>query len=627
MSNTVIERERILELLEKYGRNLHSFMVLEPGLSVWIMEDAAVAYTQRGGYWVAVGGPLCAPDQTVFVVNAFREAAWGAGCRVVFFGVTQPLVDRLHGSTFDSLQVGLAAVWNPARWHAVVRSAEKLRNRLSKARRDGITVRLLDVEEVSEAAPLRKELIEIVDAWADQKALPSMGFMVTVELFQHSDRRRYFIVESAGKIHGFAVCVPIYGRRGWLLEDMMMRPESPAGCGEALVDTVMRQLSAEGAEVVSLGMVALAGLDAGVQKGRHPFLTRLLRFCGRTMGWLYNFEGLYRFRNKMKPLAWEPVYLVSNGPVTFWTIRAVLMAFAEGWVPRFAGRVLGRWAHQCFRGRAITNSPESKPKKLIDIPIVLLAMVCMSATVLAVTAVYLGWLPWWASIALGLAGGFAGFTPVHEAVHGNVSRVKSLNAATGHLCSLLLTGAFRPYCFLHREHHVHTNLPKDDPDYWCGKGPSWVIPLRWLTQDLGYLKFYLARWWSRPILERADLLLCSSLYIGLAISSLLYNQPLCYALFIGWFIPARLALFALAATFSWLPHQPHTATDPYHATTVRSSSWLTWALLGQNFHLVHHLDPSIPFYKLERKWEQDHVEFLSRGAVDKSSVRFSSDRK
>lgn len=628
MNESTTQRERLLALLEKYGRNLHSFMVLEPGLSIWFAENAAVAYAERGGYWVAVGGPLCAPEETQSVANAFRDAANRAGCRVVFFGVTKPLVERLQCSSeeetgssqskavFDSLQIGLAGVWNPAQWHDVVRGTEKLRNRLSKARRSGITVRLLKGEEVLEDSPMREQLVGIVDAWAAQKSLPSMGFMVTVELFQHCERRRYFVVECGARIQGFAVCVPIYGRSGWLLEDMMMLPQSPSGCGEALVDAVMRQLADEGAELVSLGMVALAGLDRGDRKTRHPFLTGLLRFCGRTMGWLYNFEGLYRFRNKMKPLAWEPVYLVSNGPVTFWTIRAVLMAFAEGWVPRFAVRVLGRWAQQFFR--TSNHSQGTVRKKLIDLPILLVAVASVSATVIAVTGAYQGWLPWWVSIGLGTVGGFAGFTPVHEAVHGNVSRMKTLNATVGHVCSLLLTGAFRPYCFLHREHHLHTNKSKMDPDIWCGTGPKWALPLRWMTQDIGYLKYYFARWGERPKLEIADLLICTAIYIAVGVASLWFDQQLFFAVLVGWFVPARLALLALAATFSWLPHQPHIATEPYHATTVRSSSWLTWVLLGQNFHLVHHLDPSIPFYRLQRTWAQNQAEFRSQGAVDKS---------
>ena len=460
----------------------------------------------RGGYWVAVGGPLCEPEKTFAVANGFLEAARNVGCEVVFFGVTQSLVDRLQSSTFDSLQVGLVAVWDPAQWHEVIRGAEKLRNRLSKAKRSGITIRLLDRDEVLEGTRIREQLVDIVDAWAAQKALPPMGFMVTVELFQHAERRRYFIVESVGEIHGFAVCVPIYGRKGWLLEDMMIRNESPAGCSEALVDAVMRQLSSEGAEIVSLGMVALAGLDGCGESERHPVLTGLLRLSAKTMGWLYHFDGLYRFRNKMKPQAWERVYVVASGRVSFWTIRAILMAFAEGWVPRFAMRVLGHWTHQWLRQNPVENSIQKRCKTLIDIPIAVLALSCLSASVVAVTGVYQGWLPVWVAICIGLIAGFAGFTPVHEAVHGNVSRVKALNTVVGHACSLLLTGTFRPYCFLHREHHLHTNKTTEDPDYWCGIGPKWTLPLRWLTQDIGYLKYYFSRWSTRPALEHPGLI-------------------------------------------------------------------------------------------------------------------------
>jgi len=608
---------RLLDLLAKHGRNLHSFMVLEPELSVWFAEDAAVAYTKRGGFWVAVGGPLCAPDQTLAVANAFRVAAREAGCKVVFFGVTQPLVDRL-GSAYDSLLVGLAPVWSPAGWAEVVRSAEKLRNRLSKARRSGLAVRLLHGDEVSEGAPLRHELARIVNTWTDEKALPPMGFMVTLELFQHTALRRYFVVESGGTIHGFAVCVPIFGRNGWLLEDMIMTPGAPAGSSEALVDAVMRRLCDEGAEVVSLGMVALAGLDAGDAGGRHPMLTWILRFCSRTMGWLYNFEGLYRFRNKMKPTQWERVFVVSSEPASFWTIRAVLMAFANGWIPRFGVRVLGRWTRQWWIRKKATPPPQLVSRRSwIDVRVVALALACCFTTIIAVAGALQGWLPWFASVGLGFLASFAGFTPVHEAVHGNVCRVRAVNDAVGHVCSLLLTGALRPYRFLHREHHTHTNHSHADPDHWCAEGPWWALPLRWLTQDVGYLRFYLLRLRTRPLAEGLDLLACSCLYVGVAVSTFLLHPDWFYALCLGWFIPARLALFALAATFSWLPHAPHVATDRYLATTVRSSSWLTWLFLGQNFHLVHHLDPSIPFHRLAAAWDSSRVELLKRGAVDR----------
>ncbi|MBL8873450.1 MAG: DUF2156 domain-containing protein, partial [Planctomycetaceae bacterium] len=184
------EQQKLLELVERYGRNLHSFMVFEPGLSIWFGEDSAIAYTAKGGYWVAVGGPLCAAEKSVDVLQEFRSAAQKHGCGVVFFGVTQPLVDRIADTDFDAMQIGLAPIWDPADWDNVVRGASKLRNRLSKAKRDGIICRKLSLDELQSGSETRETLCRIADQWAMSKALPPMGFMVTLELFQHSERRR-----------------------------------------------------------------------------------------------------------------------------------------------------------------------------------------------------------------------------------------------------------------------------------------------------------------------------------------------------------------------------------------------------------------------------------------------------
>lgn len=338
----VVPHAVLLDLLRQHGRNLHSFMVLEPGLTTWLSaeRDAAVAYADHGGYWVAAGGPLCAPERSRAVVRAFSTAARRAGRRAAFFGVSPALVERLGDDpAVDAQLIGLAPVWRPREWGDTLRRAKKLRNRLAHAARVGLTTRRVASDELPRLQPT---LTRVVDAWNASRALPPMGFMVTVELFQHAELRRYFLAEQAGQVVGFAVCVPVFGRGGWLLEDLMIEPGAPSGTSECLVDAAMRQLAAEDAAVVSLGMVALAGLERPEAAGRHPWLTGALRTCARGMGWLYDFDGLYRFRDKLRPAAWEPVYLLADGGVSWLTIRAVLMAFAGGWLPRFALRVVGR---------------------------------------------------------------------------------------------------------------------------------------------------------------------------------------------------------------------------------------------------------------------------------------------
>lgn len=340
----------LLDLVRRHGRNLHSFMVLEPGLEVWTTPDgdAGVAYADRGGYWVAAGGPLCAPERLLEVSQAFAAAAAEAGRKVVFFGVGQRFVDRMNGD-FDAFAVGQTPVWDPGAWTDCVATSRKLRNRLRRGQREGVEVRRGEAHEVAPHTPLRETITRLANRWAESRALPPMGFMVTLELFQHAELRRYFVAEHEGRVVAVAVCVPVCGRNGWLVEDMLMAPTAPAGTSEVLVDTVMRELAQEGAELVTLGMVALAGLEATDEPNPHPWLMELLRLSAGTMGGLYNFQGLYRFRRKLRPLDWEPVYVVAGGVLDGWTIRAVLMAFAEGWLPRFGLRVLGRWAHRRVR--------------------------------------------------------------------------------------------------------------------------------------------------------------------------------------------------------------------------------------------------------------------------------------
>ena len=78
----------------------------------------------------------------------------------------------------------------------------------------------------------------------------------------------------------------------------------------------------------------------------------------------------------------------------------------------------------------------------------------------------------------------------------------------------------------------------------CGKGTG-LLPLRWLTQDIGYLAFYIPRWNARPIVGRTDLIISAGAYICLALISLPLALNLFVALLVGWLIPARIALFVL----------------------------------------------------------------------------------
>lgn len=231
---------------------------------------------------------------------------------------------------------------------------------------------------------------------------------------------------------------------------------------------------------------------------------------------------------------------------------------------------------------------------------------------------------WWASVDGYLTAGFPTivtisgcaiasflmFTVLHEAAHGTVSNIPWLNSLLGRIAMLLVAGygAFSMFRYVHESHHWHTNESEGfDPDFWVLNGPSWQRPIRMMTVDLGYLLFYIRHYNHRPRNEVGEtflILLLSVLgIVWLADAGHLWTLAVCYL------IPQRIALFALAWWFDWLPHHGLTGsakTDRFQATRNRVGlEWLmTPLMLGQNYHLAHHINPSVPFYRLARVWNQ-----------------------
>jgi ring-1,2-phenylacetyl-CoA epoxidase subunit PaaE len=93
-----------------------------------------------------------------------------------------------------------------------------------------------------------------------------------------------------------------------------------------------------------------------------------------------------------------------------------------------------------------------------------------------------------------------------------------------------------------------------------------------------------------------------------------------WLLAVVYLIPERIAVIVLAWWFDWLPHhglEETQAENRYRATRNRvGMEWLlTPLMLSQNYHLVHHLHPSIPFYRYLRTWRRDEEAYLERDAA------------
>lgn len=220
-----------------------------------------------------------------------------------------------------------------------------------------------------------------------------------------------------------------------------------------------------------------------------------------------------------------------------------------------------------------------------------------------------------------LVGHYLMFTVVHDASHRSLSvKYERLNEWVGNiggflLIPLLTCSNFR---YLHMQHHRYANAGSEhDPDDWAGGGSNWTLPLRWLTIHARYIYFYFPKLKDRPRKEVLETLV--SLGLGFLIAGVATAYGHLDKVFIYYLLPMTISFAFLAMAFDWLPHHPHDVPEnenPYKATSIREgANWLlTPLLLSQNYHLIHHLFPRIPFYRYGAAWRGMEDELVSRGA-------------
>lgn len=227
----------------------------------------------------------------------------------------------------------------------------------------------------------------------------------------------------------------------------------------------------------------------------------------------------------------------------------------------------------------------------------------------------------WVTVPMGAAVTFLMFSVLHESIHHAASSRSWLNAVLGH-ASMPFVVAWATYPlvkFIHIEHHRNTNEPKAiDPDGWTHEGPAWQLPFRWATLDLWYVWFYATHLTSRP---RRELMLTATV-ATVVLSSFGALVVTGHGMTLVWayLVPQRIGVVILAWWFDYLPHHGLTTTqreDKYRATRIRvgGEGLLTPLFVYQNYHLVHHLHPSVPFYSYVRAWRRNEEAYLDRNAA------------
>lgn len=261
----------------------------------------------------------------------------------------------------------------------------------------------------------------------------------------------------------------------------------------------------------------------------------------------------------------------------------------------------------------------------IAYPTIILTVVALGIYVVASFAAVNGLIAvGWVVLVNALMGYFL-FTSMHEAGHkniaGNKQELKWLNETIGWLSGIPLLAPFYLFKIIHDRHHAHTNDPEEDPDHWLASKnllsllfhSTTIFPV-YIIQGVQLLFF------KPKVMAKVKRELKISfvvLFLMIAVATLIGSLIGAKWILLLWVLPAVIAQVLLAIVFDWLPHHPHEHQARFLNTRIFDIKGLSFLLLGQNYHLIHHLYPRIPFYEyskiyteLEDKIEEEGTEVV-----------------
>ena len=99
--------------------------------------------------------------------------------------------------------------------------------------------------------------------------------------------------------------------------------------------------------------------------------------------------------------------------------------------------------------------------------------------------------------------------------------------------------------------------------------------------------------------------------IVIALLALGYGREL----LVLWFLPWMIGQVVMLTFFTWTPHHDHHETGRYRNTRVSLFPFANFLLQGQNYHLIHHMMPAIPYYRYKAVFDE------LRPVLEKHDVR------
>jgi lysyl-tRNA synthetase, class II len=311
------------EIVREYGTDTLSYFSLRRDKSYFFDGEAFVAYRYMWNLGLVSGDPIGPPADRFGAMEAFVRHARGMGWNVAVLAGSQEMGPIYRELGLRSFYLGDEAILDPRTFSLEGRPIRKVRQSGHRMMRAGYTIDFLPDSEVG--PDLHDALDGVTQAWRGRA--PERGFTMCLDrLPSPQDPECITVVarDPEGRAQGYLHLVPCYGpARGYSLDQMRRRPDTPNGMTEWMVAETSLELGRRGCERFSLNFAVRgkmfddpAGLNV-IQRMEAALLRRFNPF--------FQIERLRDFNAKFFPV-WVPRYIYYEAALS---LPRVALAYLE----------------------------------------------------------------------------------------------------------------------------------------------------------------------------------------------------------------------------------------------------------------------------------------------------------
>ncbi|RIX51465.1 DUF2156 domain-containing protein [Paenibacillus nanensis] len=311
-----IKETRLHRLLEKCGYGSHSHLYFL-GDKEWFWDskrESLIAYRSVGNSRIALGDPIGSKHAKKRAAMQFVAACRSKRCLPVFYQTKADMLHVYRELGLRAAKIGEEAAIGLRGFSLSGKAWLKQRNRLSKFRKCGYSFQMLK-------PPYSVQTLDRLEAISNEWLQDRKEKSFSVGAFSRGYVGRFPVAVMTGPDGGIEAFLTVAGASNepsddsQLTVDLMRYSHScPQGTMDYLILSLCLWAQEQGYGRCSLGMAPLANIN-------DMLAARLLYKYGSR---LYNFKGLYEFKNKFAP-QWEDIYLVYP-PATF-SLTAALLTY------------------------------------------------------------------------------------------------------------------------------------------------------------------------------------------------------------------------------------------------------------------------------------------------------------